>query len=186
MFTKLINQYYYRNPNCEAKYWSMPDCNCWHDEGTGPLKDIKQLLTNHMHYWRQVSRTEMPEWVKPHPKCDQACMQVCTEGFTRFPKCADKCSGNNLEKIEGDCLPPIGSRVYIRHGRDDDAHACIVTGYYVWGGLTPNNSLHRVNVRVVYEGTTTPNARSLKDCYPSRETALAEARANYTEWEKPN
>ena len=27
-------------------------------------------------------------WMKPHEKCDRACMYVCTEGFTQFPKCA--------------------------------------------------------------------------------------------------
>jgi hypothetical protein len=28
------------------------------------------------------------EWMKPHPKCDEACLFQCTKGFTQFPECA--------------------------------------------------------------------------------------------------
>lgn len=82
-----------------------------------------------------------------------------------------------LEPVDGDLLPPVGSRVFILHGRDDDAHACIVTGYYVWGSEHPR--LNRVFVRLVYEGTNTPNARMLCDCYATKDNALA-ARASET------
>lgn len=27
-------------------------------------------------------------WMKPHPKCDSACLFQCTKGFTQFPECA--------------------------------------------------------------------------------------------------
>lgn len=77
------------------------------------------------------------------------------------------------EPVHGDLLPPVGSRVFIRHGRDDDAHACTVTGYYAWGDLGGDKRLHRVFVRLVYEGATTPQARMLCDCYPTAEAALA-------------
>lgn len=80
-----------------------------------------------------------------------------------------------LEPVEGDQLPPVGSRIFIRHGRDDDAHACIVTGYYVWGDLKGDKRLHRVFVRMVYEGTDTKQARMLCDCYATAEDALAAA-----------
>lgn len=80
-----------------------------------------------------------------------------------------------LEPAEGDQLPPVGSRIFIRHGRDDDAHACIVTGYYVWGDLKGDKRLHRVFVRMVYEGTQTQNARMLCDCYKTEAEALAAA-----------
>lgn len=80
-----------------------------------------------------------------------------------------------LEPVEGDQLPPVGSRIFIRHGRDDDAHACIVTGYYVWGDLKGDKRLHRVFVRMVYEGTQTQNARMLCDCYKTEAEALAAA-----------
>jgi hypothetical protein len=80
-----------------------------------------------------------------------------------------------IEPVHGDCLPPIGSRVFIRHGRDDDAHACIVTGYYVWGDLKGSKRLHRVFVRLVYEGTDTKQARMLCDCYATAEDAHAAA-----------
>ena len=79
------------------------------------------------------------------------------------------------EPVEGDQLPPVGSRIFIRHGRDDDAHACIVTGYYVWGDLKGDKRLHRVFVRMVYEGTQTQNARMLCDCYKTEAEALAAA-----------
>jgi hypothetical protein len=77
-----------------------------------------------------------------------------------------------LEPVHGDVLPPMGSRVYIRHGRDDNAHPCIVVGYYAWPDRHGNKSLHRVFVRVVYEGTDTQNARFLHECLPTPEAAL--------------
>lgn len=78
-----------------------------------------------------------------------------------------------MEYGRGDVLPAVVSRVFIRHGRDDDAHACTVTGYYAWGDHRGNKHLHRVFVRMVYEGTNTEQARALCDCYPSAEAALA-------------
>ena len=79
------------------------------------------------------------------------------------------------EPVHGDVLPPVGSRVYIRHGRDNGAHACTVTGYYAWGDLGGDKRLHRVFVRLVYEGTDTQQARMLCDCHPTAEAALSEA-----------
>jgi len=32
-------QYFYRNNGCQAISADDPDCICWRDEGTGPLKD---------------------------------------------------------------------------------------------------------------------------------------------------
>lgn len=77
------------------------------------------------------------------------------------------------EPVYGDVLPPIGSKVYIRHGRDDDAHACIVTGYYAWDDHGGDKRLHRVFVRFVYEGTNCQNSRMLCDTWPTAEAALA-------------
>lgn len=79
------------------------------------------------------------------------------------------------EPVHGDVLPPVGSRVYIRHGRAPGAHACTVTGYYAWGDLGGDKRLHRVFVRLVYEGTDTQQARMLCDCHPTAEAALSEA-----------
>lgn len=78
------------------------------------------------------------------------------------------------EPVYGDLLPPVGSRVFIRHGRDNAAHPCRVTGYYAWGDLAGNKNLHRVFVQLVYEGTNTPQSRLLRDCYPTPEAALAD------------
>jgi hypothetical protein len=78
-----------------------------------------------------------------------------------------------LEPVHGDLLPPVGSRVFIRHGRDNDAHACLVTGYYAWSALDGNPSHPRLSVRLVYEGTDITNARSLGECWPTAEAALA-------------
>lgn len=78
-----------------------------------------------------------------------------------------------VDAVEGDVLPALGERVWIRHGRDDDAHACIVVGYYAWPSLNKERYAHRVFVRMVYEGTTTPNARHVSECWPTMEAALA-------------
>ena len=77
------------------------------------------------------------------------------------------------DPIHGDVLPPVGSTVWILHGRDDNAHACVVTGYYAWPDLGGDKSLHRVFVRLNYCGTTTPNARMLCDVWTTEEAALA-------------
>ena len=76
------------------------------------------------------------------------------------------------EPVTGDLLPAIGSRVWIRHGRDDDAHACTVTDYYAWGDLNGDKHLHRIFVRMVYEGTTCQQARMLCDCFATEHDAL--------------
>lgn len=86
---------------------------------------------------------------------------------------ADLAEAEELEPVYGDLLPPVGSRVYILHGRDKDAHACLVTGYYAWGNLGSDKHLNRVFVRLVYEGTKTTNARLLSECYASEALALA-------------
>ena len=77
------------------------------------------------------------------------------------------------EPVHGDILPPIGSRVFIRHGRDDDAHACTVTGYYAWPDLGENKRLTRLFVHMVYEGTKTKQARMLCDCFATEADALS-------------
>lgn len=71
-----------------------------------------------------------------------------------------------MEPVFGDVLPPVGSRVLIRHGRDEDDHLCTVTGYYALADLAGNESLHRVFVRLVYYGTTIEQARMLCDVRP--------------------
>lgn len=67
-----------------------------------------------------------------------------------------------LEKVEGDLLPPIGSKVKILLGISLTWIDCTVTGYYVWGDLQKQDHLHRVFVRVADENGI-PNARLLKD-----------------------
>lgn len=86
-------------------------------------------------------------------------------------------AGYALVPIEGDLLPVLGSRVYIRHARDDLAHACTVTGYYAWGDLGGNPRLHRVSVRLAYEVGGISQSRMLCDCYPTEQAALAAAPA---------
>ena len=113
------------------------------------------------------------------PACDTArycqSIQRCTaKDETRAQQPAPSAAAEvKLEPVYGDVLPPVGSRVFIRHGRDNDAHACIVTGYYAWGDLKGDKRLHRVFVRMVYEGTSIEQARMLCDCYPTAGAALA-------------
>lgn len=70
--------------------------------------------------------------------------------------------GDVLEPVEGDQLPPIGSKVLIHLASSDAWIEHTVAGYYAWGDLGGNANLHRVFVRVVdADGFT--NARLLKD-----------------------
>lgn len=101
------------------------------------------------------------------PQVDVKSSSGCTVDSTPKPV--------ELVPVPGDLLPAIGSRVFIRHGRDNSAHACTVVGYYVWPAVTGGTAsdYHRVFVRLVYEGTTLVNARMLSECWSTQEQALA-------------
>jgi hypothetical protein len=99
--------------------------------------------------------------------------QPTEEAITAIKQALAQPAVPNLEPVHGDVLPPMGGRVYIRHGHDDDAHPCTVVGYCAWPDRHGNKSLHRVFVRVVYEGTDTQNTRFLHECWPTAEAALA-------------
>lgn len=83
---------------------------------------------------------------------------------------------DGLEPVTGDILPKVGSRVLIHLGRQDEWVEHAVTGYYVWGDLGGNESLHRVFVRVV-DDAGFPNARLLNDVRPVC-AALAASKAD--------
>ncbi len=75
-----------------------------------------------------------------------------------------------LERIEGDLLPPIGSKVLIHLGRQDAWVEHTVAGYYVWAAIKGQiqdgeKDAHRVFVRVVDESGY-ENARLLSDVRP--------------------
>lgn len=70
-----------------------------------------------------------------------------------------------LEPVEGDLLPPVGSKVLIHLASPDAWVEHTVAGYYVWGDLSGDKHLHRVFVRVVSDGGY-PNARLLCDVKP--------------------
>ena len=44
-------------------------------------------------------------WMKPHEKCDRACMYLCTKGFTQFPECATTHPPQRTEQEQP--LPPV-------------------------------------------------------------------------------
>lgn len=70
-----------------------------------------------------------------------------------------------LEPVEGDLLPPVGSKVLIHLASPDAWVEHTVAGYYVWGDLGGNKHLHRVFVRVV-SNSGYPNARMLHEVRP--------------------
>ncbi len=41
--TPVVRQYYYRANGCTATHPGGPSCICWHDEGTGPFADGKDM-----------------------------------------------------------------------------------------------------------------------------------------------
>jgi hypothetical protein len=67
-----------------------------------------------------------------------------------------------LDPVTGNQLPAIGSEVLIHLGRSDAWVEHTVVGYYAWGDLGGNQSLHRVFVRV-RDADGYLNARLLKD-----------------------
>lgn len=72
-----------------------------------------------------------------------------------------------LDPVEGDLLPPVGSRVLIHLGRQDAWIEHTVTGYYVWCALSHQvregeKNSHRVFVRVK-DANGYDNARLLSE-----------------------
>lgn len=81
---------------------------------------------------------------------------------------AECVSGEPLHPVDGDKLPPIGSKVLIHLGSSNSWAEHTVAGYYVWGDLNGNPALHRVFVRVT-DSAGHHNARLLKDVRASAE-----------------
>jgi len=75
----------------------------------------------------------------------------------------------NLQPIEGDLLPPVGSKVLIHLNSLDKWVEHKVVGYYVWGDLDGAKNLHRVFVRVV-DADGIQNARLLSEVKPVART----------------
>ena len=48
----------------------------------------------------QPAASAIQEWIKPHPKCDEACLYQCTKGFAQFPECATQPAD---EPVGGQC-----------------------------------------------------------------------------------
>jgi hypothetical protein len=74
-----------------------------------------------------------------------------------------------LPPVEGDLLPPVGSKVLIHLNSLSKWVEHEVVGYYVWGNLGDEENLHRVFVRVV-DADGILNARLLSDVIPVTRT----------------
>lgn len=80
------------------------------------------------------------------------------------------------KKPWGTGLPAVGTEVAIRHGRDNDEHLCVVTGYEVWPALREDVTgpfYHRVLVHVVYKGSAIANCRHLHELVPVGDHTVA-------------
>ena len=66
---------------------------------------------------------------------------------------------------DGKGLPPVGEKVRFDQAKGGEAIG-VVTGYHVEGDLDRDPTVHRVFVDMVYQGTTTPNCRLLRDVRP--------------------
>ena len=74
-------------------------------------------------------------------------------------------SSKPIPPVEGDLLPPIGSKVLIHLASCDSWVEHEVVGYYVWPELRPGMG-YLVNVRV-RDKAGYLNARALKDVRPA-------------------
>lgn len=70
-----------------------------------------------------------------------------------------------LPPVDGDLLPPIGSKVLIHLGREDKWAEHTVVGYYAWGNHGLDQNVYRVFVRV-RDAEGYLNARLLRDVRP--------------------
>jgi hypothetical protein len=72
-----------------------------------------------------------------------------------------------LDDVVGDVMPPVGSTVKIHLASTDEWVDTTVIGYYAWGDLDGNESLHRLFVRVQHDSGV-ENVRLLKDVRRSK------------------
>lgn len=77
-----------------------------------------------------------------------------------------------LPPVNGDLLPPIGSKVLIHLAREDKWVEHTVVGYYAWENHRPDPSVHRVFVRV-RDAEGYLNARLLSDVRPIDKAPLS-------------
>lgn len=99
----------------------------------------------------------------PADEFKQEIMQwVCDTLNAALQHQSGEAGADALDPVEGDVLPPIGSRVSIHLASVDAWQECTVVGYYVWPSHEGNQRLHRVNVRVRMDDGTL-NARMLCD-----------------------
>ena len=56
--------------------------------GLDPIDPLRLLVDDVIAALAQPEQQEPVAWMKPHEKCDRACMYLCTKGFTQFPECA--------------------------------------------------------------------------------------------------
>jgi len=65
------------------------------------------------------------EWMKPHSKCDEACLFQCTKGFTQFPECCTTPTAAQPAPVQDLPFGVGGGLVAIKTllGRDPCVHA---------------------------------------------------------------
>lgn len=81
-------------------------------------------------------------------------------------------TSERLDRVDGDCLPEIGSKVMIHLASIDSWIEHEVVGYYAWGDLRGDKNLHRVFVRVK-DSDGILNSRLLKDVIIPPQTTTA-------------
>jgi Lar family restriction alleviation protein len=109
----------------------------------------------------------MPDWHDLAP----CTMHAAPIAIAALAASAPAAAGvQELEPVEGDLLPPVGSKVLIHLGRQDAWVEHTVSGYYVWGALSHQikegeKNAHRVFVRVK-DAQGYDNARLLSEVLP--------------------
>ena len=109
--------------------------------------------------------TEPVAFMYTRPEVDRPLfyhLRQIAAGWKETPLYAAPVRAVRLPEVEGDQLPALGSTVLIHLGSTDTWVPHTVAGYYAWGNLGGNDSLHRVFVRV-RDADGYLNARLLKD-----------------------
>lgn len=90
---EVTRQYFYRVNNCPTLDSNSPDCTCWHDKGTGPIKNNPEWVRT----WRDKPRPQASAAV-PEKKTGPIARTLEGYGYVNgWNACIDAMLTNPLE-----------------------------------------------------------------------------------------
>jgi hypothetical protein len=133
-----------------------------------PYEQICEAITSLRKAIAEAEKQEPVAWIEHHKGGDNLNWEEVNHPYAKATPLYTHPQPQRepLTPVEGDLLPPVGSKVLIHLARQEEWVEHTVVGYYVWGGLDGRDErMHRVFVRVV-SANGFLNARMLRDVRP--------------------